>query len=134
MILKKMYRSNMTDLQMVGISFCEFGLESTYHLVQDLVQFFDLKVHENSLLKILVQLLSDSIKLRSVRASIYPNVSLRFGKVLNRMGSIAGGPAYFVLHPQKGITICLFFFNLPGLQNSRFCISSLCCLHVYDKL
>ena len=28
---------------------------------------------------------------------------------------IAGGPAYYVLHPQKGITICLFF-NLPGLQ------------------
>ena len=27
----------------------------------------------------------------------------------------AAGPAYYVLHPQKGITICLFF-NLPGLQ------------------
>ena len=27
----------------------------------------------------------------------------------------AGGPAYYVLHPQKGITICLFF-KLPGLQ------------------
>ena len=28
----------------------------------------------------------------------------------------AGGPAYYVLHPEKGITICIFFFNLPVLQ------------------
>ena len=27
----------------------------------------------------------------------------------------AGGPAYYVLHPQKGITICILL-NLPGLQ------------------
>ena len=25
------------------------------------------------------------------------------------LGDTAGGPAYYVLHPQKGITICLFF-------------------------
>ena len=28
---------------------------------------------------------------------------------------IAAGPAYYVLHPQKSITIGVFF-NLPGLQ------------------
>ena len=31
----------------------------------------------------------------------------------------AGGPANYVLHPLKGITICLFF-NLPGLQKEYF--------------
>ena len=45
----------MTDLQMLGNSFCEIGLVSTSN---DLVPIFDPKVHlfENSLLKILAQL------------------------------------------------------------------------------
>ena len=45
----------MTDLQMPGNSFCEFGL---YRRAKDLVPLFDQKVHlfENSLLKIMAQL------------------------------------------------------------------------------
>ena len=45
----------MTDLQMLGISFCEFGLVSTY---QRFSAAFLPKVHlfENSLLKIMAQL------------------------------------------------------------------------------
>ena len=46
---------SMTDLQMLGNSFCEFGLVLTY---QSLVLLFDPKVHlfESSLLKILAHL------------------------------------------------------------------------------
>ena len=37
---------------------------------------------------------------------------------------IAGGPAYYVLHPQKGITICLFltyqaFRNREGIISRK---------------
>ena len=47
----------MTDLQMLGNSFCEFG--SWYRRTKDLVPLFDPKVHlfENSSLKIMAQLI-----------------------------------------------------------------------------
>ena len=41
----------------------------------------------------------------------------------NISNPIAGGPAYFELHPSKGITICTFLFNLPGLQKPEGIIS-----------
>jgi len=52
---EKMYKPNMTDLQMLGNSFCEFGLVSTY---QRSSAVFDPKVHpfENSLQTIAAQL------------------------------------------------------------------------------
>ena len=45
----------MTNLQMLGISFCQFGLVSTYQRFSSL---FDPKVHlfEDSSLKIMAQL------------------------------------------------------------------------------
>ena len=54
-LFKKLYKPNMTDLQMLGNSFCEFGLVSTY---QRFSTDFDQKMHlfENRLLKMLVQI------------------------------------------------------------------------------
>ena len=51
----ELHKPNMTDLQMLGNSFREFGLVSTY---QRFIAVFDPKVHlfENSLQKILAQL------------------------------------------------------------------------------
>ena len=40
-----------------------------------------------------------------------------------RSGPIAGGPAYYVLHPQKGITICLFFLTYQAFKNREGIIS-----------
>ena len=42
-------------------------------------------------------------------------VTDKAGKILFFNKPRAAGPAYFVLHPKKGITIWLFL-NLPGLQ------------------
>ena len=43
---------------------------------------------------------------------------------LFRKVGIAGGPAYYVLHPQKGITICVFltyqaFKNREGIVSRK---------------
>ena len=50
----------MTDLLMLGNSFCEFGW---YRRTKDLVPLFDPKVHifENSILKMLSQLLCSNL-------------------------------------------------------------------------
>ena len=35
----------------------------------------------------------------------------------------AAGPAYYVLHPQKGITICLFFLTYQVFKNREDIVS-----------
>ena len=35
----------------------------------------------------------------------------------------AGGPAYYLLHPQKGIAICLFFLTYQAFKNREGIIS-----------
>ena len=61
------YKSNMTDLQMLGNSFFEFAW---YRRTKDLIMLIDPKVHlfENSLLKVLAQL--HSPKLRKVGTTL----------------------------------------------------------------
>ena len=45
---------------------------------------------------------------------LYKRQEAKSGDGLSRLlgGDIAGGPAYFVLHPQKGITIAFFLHKL----------------------
>ena len=38
-----------------------------------------------------------------------------FGHPVSEIDTLAAGPAYYVLHPQKVLPF-VFFFNLPGLQ------------------
>ena len=56
----------MTDLQMLGNSFSEFGLVTTYQKI--LVPLFEPKVHlfENSILKIMVQLSVSSVGIKLI--------------------------------------------------------------------